>query len=189
MKKIFASICFASFLFTSSLLMARGGGGFAHSGSPVKKYIKKNVIPVLVQKRQILEDELTPAEKASIADYRIALKKLHGAHKHSEYATPAQQDINNLQPGSTASYSRKDIMLKLEVIASNHNNTLNIIKTDLAPLRKQWNDDIQHLETQSGSTTKNPRKYTKFIIYLAGKGHHSNARFLLLDADSTSASR
>jgi hypothetical protein len=186
MKKIFLIICLLALLVPAYQLSAKGSSKSGHADSAVKKYVKQNVMPVLLQKRQILEAELTQEEQTTIAQYRTELKKLHAGHKQYKHGGATMADTTTHTASVGSKREKKEILLKLDVIAAKHNTTLAAIKTDLEPMRKQWNDDIQKLEPQGqNQPSKKERKYANATAMLTGKHHHSDARFLLLNVSKT----
>jgi hypothetical protein len=91
MKKAFYLICLSAML-TPALVWATDGNEQAHKGpnAAVRKYVKEQVMPVLIQKRQQFDRELSTAEKNEITEDRAALKQLRLQHKGQ--ARPEQKN-------------------------------------------------------------------------------------------------
>jgi hypothetical protein len=196
MKKIFHLICFSVLLLSASA-QTDEVTSHPHKGAnaAVRKYVKDQVMPVLLQKRQQFDHELTTAEKTEIADCRSSLKQLKGQHhnwKKHESNNGASDDTYYGQEHKTNPEfeQRKAIMQRLEVIADKHSNSLQQIKTQLEPARQQWLTDIKRLmptpatgdEKFDDGNTIHHHPGTKGFLYM----HHLGARFLLLPATPVS---
>jgi cytochrome c556 len=191
MKKIILITFLFGILLPGIVLSSNGYSGQHHSNAAVRKYVKEHVMPVLQQKRQILEAELTPEERTTIAECRTALKQLHEQRKEQWSQRAPQQESVAAAPREhqgNANFSQyhqqtKEIMEKLDAVAAKHSNTLDGIKTDLEPVRQQWKADIQRLTPQDQNReTHHAHRNAGFDSYLSGNYHHSAARFLLLSA-------
>lgn len=154
MKKAFYLIFFSALLAPVSGWATDGTAPAQHGpNTAVKKYIKETVMPVLIQKRQQFDRELSAAEKTEIADCRAALKQLQNLHHDWKHKTKGEGD-NIPAPGyenggrnsNPAFAQRKAIMERLLAIADKHSNSLQDIKTQLEPNRKQWMEDLKKLQ-------------------------------------------
>jgi hypothetical protein len=194
MRKALLVAWLVGMLVPGVVLCSEGYEGSHHANPAVKEYVKQHVMPALLQKRQLLEAELTPEEKSTIAECRATLKQLHEQHSQEmgngnwqehEAGTPQQHAEN---PAFAAAHQQmKEVMDKLETIAAKHSNTLGNIKTDLEPARKQWQADIQKLTARSENESENQGAVPHyqhhggdFMSFLGGHFHHAAARFLLI---------
>jgi len=189
MKKIFTLVCITAFILPA-LVSANDGTGHGHVGlnSAVRKYVKEQILPVLIQKRQVFDRELSSDEKAEIADCRTALKQLHSEHhgwqKPDANAASPNNQIGSQKRDNPEFEQRKAIMQRVQVIAEKHSNSLNDIKTQLEPARKQWTSDIKKLIPSSTNADQKSNDGNKEWHHPGVEGflnpHHMSARFLLL---------
>jgi type IX secretion system substrate protein len=194
MKKVFHLICFSALLLSASA-QTDVVTGHPHKGpnTAVRKYVKDQIMPVLLQKRQQFDHELSVTEKTEIADCRAALKQLESQHhswKKPDPKTGTSDDTyygqeHKANPGLE---QHKAIMQRLQVIADKHSNSLQQIKTQLEPARQQWLTDIKRLmpaptpanadqKFDDGNTIRHYPGAEGFLYM-----HHMGARFLLLPA-------
>ena len=157
MKKIFYFVCLSALLLPAGL-WASDDTAPAHKGpnAAVKKYIKETVMPVLIQKRQQFDRELSATEKNEIAECKAALKQLQNQHQQWNHDRKAEgdnkpaPDYNNAGHAQNPQFAqRKAIMERLQAITDKHSNSLQDIKTQLEPARKQWVEDLKKLQPVS----------------------------------------
>jgi hypothetical protein len=196
MKKAFYFICLSALLLPTQI-WANDGTEHAHKGpnAAVRKYVKEQVMPVLIQKRQQFDKELNTTEKNEITECRAALKQLRQQHKNE--ARPEQKNAGSddmyygqQRPEHKASpefEQRKAIMEKLQTIAEKHSNSLQDIKTQLEPARKQWMTDIKALMPAPANSDDKAAGEPQQKWHHPGfgpegfiHGHHLGAQFLLL---------
>jgi hypothetical protein len=154
-------------------------------------------MPVLVQKRQQFDLELTATERTEIADCRAALKQLQSQHhdwkKQGENEATQDNHYYGQKHESNPEFEQhKAIMKRLEAIAEKHSNSLQQIKTQLEPAHIQWMNDIHKLQsTTTVSDEKSERGDSKSWHGEHGPipfpgAHHMAAHFLLLPATAPS---
>ena len=196
MKKTFYLICLSAML-APALVSANNGTEQAHKepNAAVRKYVKEQVMPVLIQKRQQFDRELNTAEKAEISDCRAALKQLH--LKRKDQARPEQKNANiddmyygqqrSEQKANPEFEQRKAVMERLQALAEKHSNSLQDIKTQLEPARKQWMNDIKALmpaqaagDDKAAGEPQQKWHHPGFGAEGFIHGHHLGAQFLLL---------
>jgi hypothetical protein len=202
MKKHIFSLFFL-ILVVCGIMFASDGFDVNHkaANSPVHQYTKEHIMPVLLQKRQLLEKELSAAEKNEIAECRASLKQLHMQEREFMQQKPAGISMHDYmeQNGKNHGYEMhkqtKAIMARLQTIADNHTATLGNIKTDLEPSVKQWKDDITHIiaqrkEESSANQSSNGPGHDGFHgmrgdMFHGLNGEHAQVRFLLLAANAS----
>jgi hypothetical protein len=184
---------------SAGLFSAKGFENGAQSGKhAVKQYVKEHVMPVLIQKRQLLESELSASERAEIAQHRTELKRLHQERRECLEQKPDNESRHEYMRASDPEFHKqlKAIMEKLQTIAANHSATLDKFKTDLAPSIKQWKSDIQNLHAQAHTQQQQTKTNTEqnYSQWHGGHGHgmemlhgftgpYAEAHFLLLPAN------
>src|ERR1700722_825992 len=126
MKKAFYLICLSAML-TPALVWATDGNEQAHKGpnAAVRKYVKEQVMPVLIQKRQQFDRELSTAEKNEITECRAALKQLRADNHDWKKPTQNNNTTDNTYYGQEHKSNpefeqRKAIMERLKAIADKH---------------------------------------------------------------------
>jgi hypothetical protein len=179
MKKMLPFIALIGVLVTA--FAQQGFDGFGHHAKnpAVKKYLKENVMPVLHQKRMILERELSSTEKNEIAECRTALKQLREQHK--EEFENKQGDNKAYGENSEMHKQHKEIMQRLQAIADKHMNTLDQIKTDLQPVAKQWKEDLAKIEPPKTDGEKHA--WHGDMIGFAMNHKYAAAHFLLMPVE------
>jgi hypothetical protein len=164
MKKIFILLGLTAFYLCSIAQEVNNNPGHPGRFNPaVKQYVKEHVVPVLLEKRQLVEKELTTAEKSNLATYRTQLKQLALQRKEQLQQKPAgvsmREFMQSDEQKAVAKQTRqqmKEVMQNIEVIANNHLATLDNIHSQLEPVRKQWTDDITKLRaTATNTNTQN----------------------------------
>ena len=193
MKRIFHIAAFATLLLPG-LVFAHQGGEQMHGGpnKAVGKYIKEQIMPVLLQKRQQFDAELNVSEKAEIADCRAALKQLETQHHEQRIAEKSEGSQHNHYYGDDHHANpefaqHKAIIQRLEAIADKHSNSLQQLKTELEPARAQWMNDIHKLQATANNYDKaktedsKPWQHERSPFPFPGM-HHMAAHFLLLQA-------
>ena len=197
MKNTFYTLLLAAIMVPSIMFAHQEGGHDHKSANPaVRKYIKEQVMPVLLQKRQAFDRELTSGEKAEIEACRVAMKQLKEQHATGkEHGTNVTKDedvyYGQKREADPAFEQRKSIMQRLQVIADKHSNSLQEIKTQLEPSRKQWINDIKGLmptNTDEKSGTTAQQKWHHHGPEDVLNPHHLAAHFLLLPATTNTAS-
>ena len=194
MKKVFY-LLYISALFLPFAVRANDGNEQIHKGpnAAVKKYIKEQIMPVLIQKRQQFDRELSAAEKNEISACKAALKQLQNLHrdwKHNDRPTTGDNlpapDADVTEKASNPEFAQhKAIMERLQAIADKHSNSLQDIKTQLDPLRKQWAGDIEKLlpvknETKSDDSYYGQRHMEHAPVPFLFNHHFGAVHFLLL---------
>ena len=172
------------------VLSRASDGNQTHKGpnAEVHKYIKEQVMPVLIQKRQQFDAELNSSEKAEITQCRASLQQLRNQHKDWTKQDPKDPSPDNKFYGEKHAPNpdfeqRKSIMQRLQAIADQHSNSLQQLKTQLEPSRKQWMSDIAKLQPAPANEKENsdhPMHHGGPILPFPGSHHFEAVHFLLL---------
>lgn len=150
-----------SLLLTSALLLSfaltyadgpQTQGQGRHNNQAVQQYVKEHIMPVLREKRALVETELTTAEKDELATDRAALKQLFQQQKEVMQQKPDGVSMREYMHSDEVQaqmhqfhQQMRDIVEKAQAIANNHLPTLDNIHNDLQPSREQWKTDISNL--------------------------------------------
>jgi hypothetical protein len=199
MKKLFSLICFVAMVLPGMLLAADSPDGHHGFKNPeVKKYITQNIMPVLYEKRQVLENELTPAEKTEIAECRTALATLRAQeHKLRKERWAAKQADEKISPESTDTKDafaeirkqQHEIMLRVEKVADMHSTTLSGIRADLEPLHKKWTTDLTQIKIASNTNKEENNDYSHWgLPQFSLSSHRATTFFLLMEPTSGKSS-
>lgn len=193
MKNLFPLICFVAIFLPNISFAGEGYEGLHGFRNPeVKKYIDEKVMPVLYEKRQILENELTPAEKSEIAECRSSLKTLRTKEHQLRKEIWAQKESADnaavATDGSKEAFAeihkqQHEIMQRLQKVADMHSTTLSGIRTGLEPLHKQWTDDLSQIRTTNNNGKETGYNHTGLPEFSLS-GHHATTFFLLLEPAS-----
>ncbi len=202
MKNLIKMSCVIAFIIPLALVAQNSSDEQMHHrpNPEVGKYIKEQIMPVLVKKRQQFDAELSAAEKKEINDCKAALKQL-GPPPRREFKRPAenttgapQDDKAFAEPpaGDQRFEQHRAIMQRLEAIVAKHSNSLDEIKKQLEPQRTQWMADIKKLQATANPDNNADKKMNEpkpeqgFMHHPGPEmfidGHHSAVHFLLLPA-------
>lgn len=118
-------------------------------------YKKKNIEPVLREKRQLLESQLTDLEKKVIADMRIKAnaQKDHMKEVRKELEQSGMDDDESVEHRRQDMKKQnrqvmKEIHESLKPIAENHESILNNIEQELKPQQEKWKKDMQDIKAK-----------------------------------------
>ena len=193
MKKAIYLVCVIALI--APFIVWAADGNDNHHRAPngaVHKYIKEQVMPVLLQKRQQFDAELNSAEKAEIADCWALLKQLHSEHhdwkgEGAKGDSPDNEYYGQKHEANPRFEQHKAIMKRLQAIADKHSNSLEEIKTQLESAHIKWMNDIHSLQATETNDTKSAQEPQNQWHHGFGgipiPSHHLAAHFLLLPAN------
>lgn len=196
MKEHILSLCLLT-LFTYGRMFSSNGtdGNQKPVRSAVRQYAKERILPVLTQKRQELEKELTPAEKSEIAECRAGLRRIREQHREFMQQKPEGVSLRdymeeNQKNAPDLHKQMRTVMERLQTIADKHSNTLDKFKADLVPAVKQWKEDIARLLPQNNQNNDawhgGYYQHGMEGNFLHGlNGEHAQAFFLLLSTNTS----
>ena len=187
MKKIFLLLSLSTILLPSLLFASENSNCHRGFRNPeVKQYVSQHIMPVLNEKRLVLENELSPTEKTEIADCRSALASLRSQeHKLRQQLHQEKSDYSspeNKQAFANFHKQHMEIMQRLQKVADMHSTTLSAIRSQLEPLHKEWSDGLAQIKTANGKERAN--EYAPGIPGYSLSGHHAAAFFLLMQVPS-----
>ena len=184
--------------FLGILSLMTCGRVFSADGTPgdwqarrqaVRQYVKEHITPLILQKRQVLENELTTVEKNDIAECRASLKAINAQRRQLMELKPKDVDMHTYMEGEAHEkftelrQQDKLVMERVEAIAANHTLTLDRMRTDLEPTVKQWKEDIARIHSQNTENNTEwqhgPRGMEHGMLH-GLNGKNAQARFLLM---------
>jgi hypothetical protein len=152
----------------------------------LQTYALTHIKPVMKQKREILENELTVQEKKKVGALRIQLDAIHKTRKASNLTfceRMAGIKPNETQKEILASGRKqiRKIMIEAFSIAEKHEKAINQVSQDTRVDREKWRNDLKEI------VVKHKRNTTRdFFARLEGFGVGESVRpalFLLWDPE------
>ncbi len=173
----------------------------------IEAYKSKNIDPILKEKRQLLENELSETEKKTIAEQRLKwqngkaqAKVLRDEFKAAKMRgeTVDHSKMEDLRKQNKV--AKKEMKEALKPIVKKHEKTLATIKESLEPSKVIWEKDIaaikakypeiehkkemrsaKHGDKGPKNTKKEGAKKGENKEGEEGKGNHKELHFLLMD--------
>src|SRR5580704_503724 len=132
---------------------------FKPNNKEMLQYIKEHIMPVLKEKRALVETELTATEKSDLATDRAALKQLFHQQRELMQQKPEGVSRREYMQGDEVHTQMhqfhqqvREVVEKANAIANNHLATLDNIHAQLQPSHEQWKSDIAKMKEARGQS-------------------------------------
>ena len=161
--------------------------------SEVRQYYREHIQPVMKEKREKLDAQLSEAEKQELDQYRAQLKDLREQLRESSVKTGRRQHhkSNELTDEQKAMLqenreARKQIMEKVGTIYDQHKESIDQLLGEIQGDQEQWKTDLQSIAAKYKEDNHDAKELKKrpFTGKRAGLKPLSPTQFLLMDENA-----